>query len=130
MKYLCLGYHDEQVWQALPADERQALIDESRAYEERLRRSGHCHSGIALHSAATAATLRFRGGRALVTDGPFAETKEQLGGFMILEASDLNQAIQLMSQVPCMRMGGSLEIRPINQNVYEESPEGVATATV
>ena len=63
----------------------------------------------------TAATLRFDGGKMLVTDGPFAETKEQLGGVIVLEATDLNHAIQLMSRMPCMRVGGTLEIRPINE---------------
>ena len=121
MKYLCLGYHDESTWDALSDGERQALVDESLAYERQLRDSGHCLDGTALRGARTATTLRFRGGGAgggkvAVTDGPFAETKEQIGGIMLLEATDLNHAIQLMSQLPCMRVGGSLEIRPINEN--------------
>jgi hypothetical protein len=128
MKYLCLGYHDEQLWQALPAGERQALLEESRAYEETLRRAGHCQGGTALQGAASAATLRFGGGQVSITDGPFAETKEQLGGVMILQANDLNHAIQLMSRLPCMSVGGSLEIRPINENVYEDLAQAVAAA--
>ena len=130
MKYLCLGFHDEQAWAALPAGERQQLLEDSRQYEDELRRGGHVLDATALHGARSAATLRFGGGKVSVTDGPFAETKEQLGGIMILEANDLNHAIQLMSRLPCMCVGGSLEIRPINENVYEEAAEGVAVAAV
>jgi hypothetical protein len=118
MKYLCLGYHDEQAWTALPAAEREALVRESLAYEDELRTGGHCIRGTGLQSARSAATLRFaQGGKASVTDGPFAETKEQLGGVMLLEANDLNHAIALMSSLPCMRIGGSLEIRPLNEEL-------------
>lgn len=117
MKYLCLGYHDEQTWGALSESQRRALTEESCAYEDTLRRGGHVIDGRGLHGARTATTLRFEQGTMSVTDGPFAETKEQIGGLMILEAVDLNQAIQLMSQLPCMRVGGSLEIRPINEEL-------------
>jgi hypothetical protein len=119
MKYLCLGFHDEQLWQTMPEGERTALMDETFAYADHLKRNGHILDDHALQSASTAATLRFeRGkGKVSVTDGPFAETKEQLGGLMILEANDLNHAIQLMSKMPCMSMGGSIEIRPINEAI-------------
>jgi hypothetical protein len=115
MRFLCLGCHDEQVWNALPASERQALEEESLAYERVLRERGHCLDGIALQSAQSAKTLRFGRGKMLVTDGPFAESKEQLGGFMLLEARDLDHAIELMSKTPCMRVGGLMEIRPVNE---------------
>ena len=117
MRYLCLGYHDEQAWSALPVAERQQLLNETFAYERMLRDGGHVLDTKGLQSARSAATLRFAGGRAQVTDGPFAETKEQLGGAMVLEANDLNHAIQLMSKLPCMRIGGSLEIRPLNEEL-------------
>jgi len=117
MRYLCLGYHDEQAWNALPEGERRQLMDDTFAYERELRSGGHVLDTKGLQSARTAATLRFSGGRAAVTDGPFAETKEQLGGVMVLEAKDLNHAIQLMSKLPCMRIGGSLEIRPLNEEL-------------
>jgi hypothetical protein len=123
MRYLCLGYHDESLWAALPPDERDALIRESAHYEQQLRQSGHYIDGHALEPAPAAATLRFAGGKVAVTDGPFAETKEQLGGVMILEATDLNHAIQLMSRIPCMRIGGSLEIRPLNEQLTQELAE-------
>ena len=120
MRYLCMGFHDEAKWAAMPEAERLALLEASLAYEEELRAAGHCIDSTALKSARLATTLRFGGGQMSVTDGPFAETKEHLGGFLILEASDLNHAIQLMSKTPCMRGGGSIEIRPIQEDVYAE----------
>ena len=119
MRYLCLGYHDEQAWNSLPEAERQQLLTDTFAYERTLRASGHVLDGKALQGARSAATLRFSGGRVAITDGPFAETKEQLGGVMLLEAQDLNHAIQLMSKLPCMRLGGSLEIRPLNEDLSD-----------
>ena len=130
MKYVCLGYHDEQVWAALSDPERRALLAESLAYEKELRERGHFIEGTALHSARDATTLRFKHGRATITDGPFAETKEQLGGFMVLEARDLNHAIQLVSPLPCMRVGGSLEIRPLNEQVYEELTSAESSSAI
>ena len=120
MRYLCLGYHDEKLWQAMPDRERDALMEETFAYADHLRNNGHVIEERALQEAATATTLRFSGGKMLITDGPFAETKEQLGGLMVLEANDLNHAVQLMSQMPCMRLGGSLEIRPLNEALFEQ----------
>ncbi|HEY7087054.1 MAG TPA: YciI family protein [Tepidisphaeraceae bacterium] len=117
MKYLVLGYHDENMWAAMRPDERQALVDETLAYQDVLRNGGHCLDDWALQGASSAATLRFDKAKVSVTDGPFIETKEQLGGLMVLEARDLNDAIRLMSQLPCMRVGGSLEIRPINEEI-------------
>ena len=118
MKYLCLGYHEAKTWETMPPAQRIALTDETLAYQDELKKTGRCVDGTALQPHTTAATLRFdSGGKVCVTDGPFAETKEQLGGVMVLEADDLNHAIQLMSQLPCMRVGGSVEIRPINENL-------------
>jgi hypothetical protein len=114
MKFLCLGYHDEKHLAAMSASERDEFLRECLAFDETLRKSGRVLSGESLHSAASAKTLRFQGGELTVTDGPFAETKEQLGGFMVLEADDVNHAVRLMSEVPCGRLGGGLEIRPIN----------------
>ena len=117
MKYLCMGYHDETQWATMDEKERAALVEENMAYLAQLRKSGHFLDGIALQPTTTAATLRFEAGQMAVTDGPFAETKEQLGGAMVLDATDLNHAIQLMSQLPCMRVNGSLEIRPLNEEL-------------
>jgi hypothetical protein len=112
MKYLCLGYMDEKRWDAMSETERNAFMDACFAYDEELRENGHFKGGEALDSIRNAATVRFENGKVSVTDGPFAETKEQLGGIMILEARDLNHAIQLMSKHPSVRMGGTFEIRP------------------
>jgi hypothetical protein len=117
MKYLCLGYHEEHAWHALSDGERAALLAESAAYDELLRKNGHYVDGRALKGAGDAITLRFENGKASVTDGPFVETKQQLRGVMVLEAKDLNSAIRLMSQLPCMRPGGCVEIRPINEDL-------------
>jgi hypothetical protein len=111
MKYICLGYIDEDWWNAVPEKEREALMDECFAYDEVLRRGGHFAGGEALQSAANATTLRWRNGKISTTDGPYAETKEQLGGILILEARDLNHAIQLMSRHPGVK-AGPFEIRP------------------
>jgi hypothetical protein len=112
MKYVCLGYMEESVWDAMSEKERDAHIAECLAYDEELRENGHVVGGEALQSVRSATTLRFRNGRVAVTDGPFAETKEQLGGILVLEARDLNHAIQLMSRHPGVRLGGSFEVRP------------------
>jgi hypothetical protein len=117
MRYICMGYHDEAAWQAMAESERKALTTESISYLEMLRRKGNCLDDTALQSPRSATTLRFDSGKVAVTDGPFAECKEQLGGFMVLEADDLNHAIALMSKLPCMRHGGALEIRPINHEI-------------
>lgn len=115
MKYLCLGYHDDQAWAALSEAKRNALLREAADYDAELRSAGHCIEAKALHDAKAAATLRFANGTFSVTDGPFAATRQQLAGVMLLEAKDLNHAIALMAQLPCMRPGGSLEIRPIDE---------------
>jgi len=130
MKYLCLGYHDEKLWQAQSASERNALMDDTFAYADYLKTNRHILDDHALQEISQAATLRFESGKCSVTDGPFAETKEQMGGIMIIEANDLNHAIQLMSKMPCMRMGGSIEIRPINEAIKfnTENSRAVATA--
>src|SRR5512139_2552788 len=111
MKYICLGYFDEKRWEALSETEQNALMDECFAYDDVLRRDGHFAGGEALQSPRNAATLRWTNGNVSITDGPYAETKEQLGGILVLEATDLNHAIQLMSKHPGVR-GGPFEIRP------------------
>lgn len=130
MRYLCLGYHDERKWQAIPDRERSAILEATVAYQEVLRGGGHLIDQQALEPVASAATLRFDGGTPAITDGPYAETKEQLGGLLVLEADDLNHAIQLMSQMPCMRVGGSIEIRPINEALRETLEGRLAAASV
>jgi hypothetical protein len=123
MRYICLGYMDPQKWETMSESERNAFIDECLAYDDVLRKNGHFVGGEALQSPRTATTLRSQNGKISVTDGPYAETKEQLGGILVLEAKDLNHAIQLMSKHPGVR-GGSFEIRPaedLTQMIGESS---------
>jgi hypothetical protein len=112
MKYLCLIYYEEQKLNALSKDELDALIDEALAYDEVLRKSGHYRVSDALQSVQTATTVRVRNSQVSITDGPFAETKEQLGGFILIDARDLDDAIRVASKIPPARLG-SVEVRPI-----------------
>ena len=111
MKYICMGFMEAGKFEAMSESERNTLVDKCFAYDDVLRKNGHFAGGEALQPASSAVTLRFKGGKVMVTDGPYAETKEQLGGILILEANDLNHAIQLMSKHPGVR-GGPFEIRP------------------
>ena len=111
MKYVCLGYIEPNKFETMSENERNAMLDECFSYDDILRKNGHFAGGEALQGANTAATLRCQGGKVSVTDGPYAETKEQLGGILILEARDLNHAIQLMSKHPGVK-AGPFEIRP------------------
>jgi hypothetical protein len=110
MKYICLGYLDESKWDAMSETERNALMDDCFAYDDVLRADGHFVGGEALQSVRNAVTLRPQNGKVSITDGPYAETKEQLGGILMLEARDLNHAIQLMSKHPGVK-AGPFEIR-------------------
>jgi hypothetical protein len=112
MKYLCLGYTDEKRWEAMPQSERNAFLDSCFAYDDILRAKGHFVAGEALQSSRTATTVRPQDGKPSITDGPFVETKEQLGGVLILEAKNLDQAIQLISSHLGIATAG-FEIRPI-----------------
>ena len=116
MKFICLGFMDEINWDEMSESERQTFIDKCFAYDDELRRGGHFLGGEALQPARNAATVRFQRGQVVVTDGPYAETKEQLGGIMFLEARDMSHAIQLMSKHPGVRAGG-FEIRPANEEI-------------
>ena len=111
MKYVCLGYLDENAWTTLSESERNALMDECFAYDDELRKNGHFVGGEALQTARNATTLRWKNGKVMITDGPYAETKEYLGGILLLEAKNLDQAIQLMSKHPGVK-AGPFEIRP------------------
>ena len=114
MKYVCLVYLVESEMNAMTRTEAQACTEESLAYDDSLRRAGHLVVAHALQPVETATTIRVRGGKLSATDGPFAETKEQLGGFLLIDARDLNEAIQVASKLPMARHG-SIEIRPIKQ---------------
>ncbi len=111
MKFICLGYIEEGKFESLPEDQRNAMIDECFTYDDFLRKNGHFVGGDALQGPRSGVTLRWQDGKATVTDGPYAETKEQLGGILLLEARDLKHAIELLSKHPGVK-AGPFEIRP------------------
>ena len=112
MKYLCLIYDDETVWPAMPKGEMDAVMGEYFAFTQAIKSSGHYLGGEALQPTNTATSVRVRQGKTTTTDGPFAETKEQLGGYYLIEARDLNDAIQVAARIPGAKMG-TVEVRPI-----------------
>jgi hypothetical protein len=112
MKYFCLGYIEPKKFETMSESERNAMVDECCTYDDELRNKGHFADGEALQGPQTATTLRWKDGKVSVTDGPYAETREQIGGILILEARDLNHAIQLMSKHPGVK-AGPFEIRPV-----------------
>ncbi len=121
MKFICLGYLNVEQWESLSESERTALMDECFAYDEVLRGNGHFVGGEALQRAETARTLRSNGDKVFVSDGPYAETKEVLGGILILEAENLDHAVELMSRHPGVK-AGPFEIRPaadLNEMIRE-----------
>jgi hypothetical protein len=118
MKYLCLVYGEERKFDALSKSESSALINDSLAYDDVLRKSGHYIVSDALQSVKAAKTLRVRNGKLSVTDGPFAETKEQLLGFILIDARDLDDALRAASNIPCGRLG-SIEVRPVEELVKQ-----------
>jgi hypothetical protein len=111
MKYICLGYIEEKKLETMSESERNAMMEECFAYDDVLRKNGHFAGGEALQSPRNATTLRWQNGKVSITDGPYPETREQLGGILVLEAADLNHAIQLMSKHPGVK-AGPFEIRP------------------
>jgi hypothetical protein len=118
MKFLCLVYQEEKKLDALPQDELDALVGDCIGWTLDLEKSGHHVFSAGLQSFRSARTVRERNGKLSITDGPFAETKEFLGGFTLLEARDLNEAIQLASRLPAARLG-SIEVRPILEPAVE-----------
>jgi hypothetical protein len=118
MKFLCLAYYDEKKFDALPKDEVDALVRNCRAHDEALHRSGRLIAVASLGPTRATKSVRPKQGKASVTDGPFAETKEQIGAFFIIEARDLNEAMEIASLHPAARLGGNvgwgIEVRPID----------------
>ena len=112
MKYICLGYIERNKFETMPAAERNAMLDACFTYDDVLRSGGHFAGGEALQGADAAKTLRWNNGRVMATDGPYAETREQIGGILVLEARDLNHAVELMSKHPGVK-NGPFEIRPV-----------------
>ena len=114
MKYLCLIYQDQNKIDAIPRDEFEAIMSDVLDYRDELRQSGHYITSSPLQPAENAMTVRVRGDRATITDGPFAETREQIGGFYLIEARDLNEAIRLASGMPPARIA-TIEVRALNE---------------
>jgi hypothetical protein len=113
MKYICLGYYEPARHAAMTEDQRNAMFDECFDYDDHLRANGHWVSGEALEPSATALTVYWKNGKVATTDGPYVETKEQLGGILVIEARDINHAVQLMSRHPSTKFGAIFDIRPI-----------------
>ena len=112
MQYMLLIYDDEQQWQLMSEGERKAIMQEYFAYTTSVREKGQFVDGAPLQPTTTATSVRVRNGETLVTDGPFAETKEQLGGFYLVEAESVDEAIELASRIPSARLG-TIEVRPV-----------------
>ena len=112
MKYLCLIYENERNWETMPQSDAEAIMKEYFAFTEDIRKNGKYVAGEALQPTPTATTVRVRNGKISTTDGPFVETKEQLGGFYLIDAKDLNDAIQVAARIPSARLG-SIEVRPV-----------------
>ena len=114
MKYMLLICRDEQVWDTLSATDRQKIYHETLALSEELRARGQYLGGHPLHPSSSATSVRVRDGKRLVTDGPFAETREQLGGYMIVDVKDLDEAIEIAGRMPLARTS-TIEIRPVRE---------------
>jgi hypothetical protein len=113
VKYICLGYYEPAKHAAMTEDERNAMFDECFAYDDHLRANGHWAGGEALQPPETALTVYWKNSKVATTDGPYAETKETLGGILVLEARDMNHAIQLISQHPAVKYGSIFDVRPV-----------------
>lgn len=125
MKYLCLVHCDEAVIRTLPPDELRVLNEESMAYDRELEKNGHFIAAEALTSVKSAKVVQVRNGKRSHVDGPYAEAREQLGGFILVEARDLNAAIQIAGRIPMARYG-AIEVRPIENMEIMENPKGNA----
>ncbi|MBA3356744.1 MAG: YciI family protein [Pyrinomonadaceae bacterium] len=112
MKYMLLIYHEEQAWGGFTEQERQKMYAEYGQFSQEIIASGHHLGGSELHPCSTATSVRVRDGKQLATDGPFAETKEQLGGYYLIEAGNLDEAIAIAARIPSARMG-TIEVRPV-----------------
>ena len=116
MKFICLGYADHAKFRSMSEEEMQKIMEECFAYDDALQANGHYIRGEALEDAQKAVTLRYRDGKVQSTDGPFAETKEQIGGILFLEAENMEHAVELISKHPGVKVG-PFEIRPADEQV-------------
>ena len=119
MQYLLLIYHKENEWENLTEEQRQNLYGEYRSLREDLVKKGNWIGANKLQPASTASTVRVKDKKPLITDGPFAETKEQLAGYFLIEAKDLDEALKIASRIPSAALGGSIEVRPVVMRTVE-----------
>ena len=124
MKFMFMIYHDEKVLDAMPDTEMQALVDSAIEYAEEIRRSGHYIASDALQQVRTARTVRIQAGKVSTTAGPFAETTEQLGGFFLIEAKDMDEACAVAARFPPARVG-VIEIRPVHELKHSRDRRGL-----
>jgi hypothetical protein len=115
MRYMLLIYADEKLWEKMSAQEKGAIFQQAVEFSEGLRKSGVYQAGDPLQPTSTATTVRMKDGKMVMTDGPFAETKEQLGGYSIVEAKDLDEALSVAVRHPLLQAGLSIEVRPIRE---------------
>jgi hypothetical protein len=113
MQYLLMIFDAEEKWAAMPPAERRALLGEFREFTQAIVRSGHFRGGAELQPTSTATVVRERNGRRIATDGPFAEAKEQVGGYYLVECGDLDEAITIAGRIPSVRVGAAIEVRPV-----------------
>ena len=123
MQYMLLIYGDEQGWAEIPDERRQAIFGEFFAYSDALEQAGALVAGSALQPSGTATTVRVQDGETLLTDGPFAETKEQLGGYYLIDVETLDEALEWAARIPSAKVGQPVEVRPLQPMLR---PEGVA----
>jgi hypothetical protein len=121
MRFVCLGCLDKNAWGKLSAAQQQSLVEECIAFDRELHAQGHFAAGYALQDSAAATTVRWNGGKASLVDGPFAETKEMLGGILILEAKDKAEAVAIISRHPGIRIG-PFEVRPADEAFMAQHP--------
>jgi hypothetical protein len=113
MQYLLLIYDNEKAWANIPEVEKNAIFSQYMEFSQDIVKSGHFRAGDALQPTSTATTVTMKDGKLVSTDGPFAETKEQLGGYYLVEAKDLDEAVKIAGRIPSVRHGGKIEVRPV-----------------
>ena len=113
MQYMLMCCFDEKRWEKIPESQRDAIMQEYGEFVQSLVNSGYYLAGARLQSTSTAATIRGKGGKPTITDGPFVETKEQLGGYHLIECKDLDEAISIAKRIPTIPFGGTIEVRPV-----------------
>jgi hypothetical protein len=121
MQYLLMCCFEEKAWNAIPADEREIVMRDYGAWIQSATASGHYQAGGKLKPSASSTTVRVKNGRTAITDGPFAETREQLGGYHVLECRDLDEALALAARVPTLKVGGTIEVRPLDFSTGPQS---------